>query len=171
MRELTEDKSIQKYLSQGDMMEVINDYLPRDKSDFERVSKLENLDKSIIVLLIPKLLEWLQDINWPIAMDVATILLKYSEETTPYVKKVLRSNDDIWKDWCLIYFVEKLPQRLKTEFMDDLIRISSNPTHGEKLEEVNETAEMILQSILSQNRFREGNRKGYIIRDNNEGMI
>lgn len=128
-------------------MKVVSEYLPRDKGDFERVNKLADLDKSIIVLLIPNLLEWLQDINWPIAMKVSGLLLKYPKETIPYVKQVLSTNDDIWKEWCLVYFVEKLPQELKIDFINDLKRILCSPTAGEKLEGVNETAEMILKSI------------------------
>lgn len=128
-------------------MEDLKRYLPRDKHDFERVTELEKLDKSKIILLIPQLLEWLQDINWPIAMDVAKLLLQYPKETIPHVKSVLTSNDDIWKEWCLRYFVKALPDELITNFKPDLIRISSNPTRGEVLEEVNETAQMILRSI------------------------
>jgi len=132
-------------------MDDFNKYLPRDKHDFERVNELRKLDKSKIILFIPQLLEWLQDINWPIAMDVANLLLQYPEETIPHVKDVLTSNDDIWKEWCLRYFVKELPEELIEIFKPDLLRISSNPTKGELLEEVNETAQMILESINNRN--------------------
>ena len=31
------------------------------------------------------------------------------QETIPYVRKVLEGEDDIWKEWCLRYFVMELP--------------------------------------------------------------
>ncbi|MNV89047.1 hypothetical protein D3C71_1833080 [compost metagenome] len=53
-------------------MEDLTDYLPRHKHDFERVDVLKNSDKSIIIALIPQLLIWLQDTNWPISRDIAS---------------------------------------------------------------------------------------------------
>ncbi|MBY9081798.1 DUF5071 domain-containing protein [Paenibacillus sp. HN-1] len=126
-------------------MEDLTKYLPRDKHDFESVAVLKNVDKSITITLIPQLLEWLQDMNWPIAQEVAKLLLQYPEETVPHVKAVLQMDDDIWKEWCLRYFVQELPVELFACFKSDLIRISSNPTPGEVLEEVHETAKEILE--------------------------
>ncbi|MDQ0891389.1 hypothetical protein QFZ81_006477 [Paenibacillus sp. V4I9] len=128
-------------------MEDFGIYLPRDKHDFERVNQLRNLDDSILIAIIPNLVEWLQDINWPISSEVAKLLLKHPEETIPHIKDVLITNDDIWKEWSLRYFVKELPIHLIQEFKTDLIRIANTPTKGELLEEVNETALMILDTI------------------------
>nr|WP_141500424.1 DUF5071 domain-containing protein [Paenibacillus luteus] len=125
-------------------MEDINLYLPRDKHDFERVAQLHYLDKSILIPIIPTLVEWLQDINWPIAMEVANVLLKHPAESIPHIKNVLKTKDDIWKEWCLRFFVEELPNPYIEQFRADLIRIAYSPTEGELLEEVNETALKIL---------------------------
>ncbi|WP_237690761.1 DUF5071 domain-containing protein [Paenibacillus caui] len=100
-----------------------------------------------MVTLIPQLLEWLQDINWPIAEEIAKLLLEVPKETIPHIKDVLKTNDNIWKEWCLRYLVSKFPQHLIIEFEPELIRIAYNPTKGEELEEVNETAKMILELI------------------------
>ncbi|WP_442600763.1 DUF5071 domain-containing protein [Paenibacillus sp. KN14-4R] len=128
-------------------MEKLNLYLPKDKHDFDSVTVLNNLGNSKVILLIPSLLEWLQDINWPIATEIAKLLLKYPEETIPHVKEVLNAKDDRWKEWCLRYFVMELPDDFIIEFKDELIRIAYDPTKGEELEEVNETAQMILELI------------------------
>lgn len=128
-------------------MENLNLYLPKDKYDFDSVTVLNNLGNSKVILLIPSLLEWLQDINWPISTEIAKLLLKYREETIPHVKEVLNAKDDRWKEWCLRYFVMELPDDFIIEFKDELIRIAYDPTKGEELEEVNETAQMILELI------------------------
>ncbi|MBB6672885.1 DUF5071 domain-containing protein [Cohnella nanjingensis] len=101
------------------MEDYLSIYLPRDKHDFERVYNLPTLSPSIVNSIIPKLVEWLQDINWPIATEIAEFLLKHPEETIPHIKEVLA----------------------------DLARIALTPTEGEKLEEVNETAQEILKMI------------------------
>jgi hypothetical protein len=128
-------------------MEDLSIYQPKDKLDFDRVNDLYKLDSSKVIDLIPNLLEWLQDINWPISREIAKLLLQYPEETIPYVKEVLKGNDDIWKEWCLRYFIKELPLQLIFKFKNELTRIAYNPTKGEKLEEVNETAREILELI------------------------
>lgn len=128
-------------------MEEYGVYLPRDKHDFKRTNQLYSLDPSILVSIIPSLVEWLQDMNWPISKEIANLLLEYPEDTIPYIKDVLNTNDDIWKEWCLRYFVMKLPSDLIKEFTPQLIRMATTPTEGELLEEVNETAQMILSKI------------------------
>lgn len=76
------------------------------------------------------------------------MLLRYPEETIPHIKDVLKSNDDIWKEWSLKHFVKELPIHLITEFQPELIRIANTSTKSELLEEVNETALMILETII-----------------------
>lgn len=125
-------------------MEDISLYLPRDKHDFERVAQLHQLDKASLVPMIPRLVEWLQDINWPIAMEVASLLLKHPEETIPHIKNVLKTKDDLWKEWCLQFFVKELPFPFIEQFSENLVRMAYAPTEGELLEEVNETAINIL---------------------------
>ncbi|MFC6040228.1 DUF5071 domain-containing protein [Paenisporosarcina macmurdoensis] len=49
-------------------MEKFENLLTRHKSDFERVEK--NMDRNKILPLLPGLLEWTKDINWPIAPSV-----------------------------------------------------------------------------------------------------
>ncbi|KOP65562.1 tartrate dehydratase subunit alpha [Bacillus sp. FJAT-18019] len=119
--------------------------LPRDKHDFERVNDLKNIDKQDLIKHIPELLEWLQDINWPIAVEICKLLLTVPEETIPFVIIVLAGEDDIWKEWCLRCFVKELPTELIENLKEELERIAYRPTKGEELEEVHVTAREILK--------------------------
>ena len=85
--------------------------------------------------------------NWPIANEVAELLLAFPNEIVPLIKDVLATNDDVWKYWCLECLVKKLPIELQLEFQSELIRIVETPTVGEKLEELDETAMEILRVI------------------------
>jgi hypothetical protein len=121
------------------------DLLPRDKHDFERVNDLKKLEKHELKELIPELLMWLQDINWPIAVEISRLLLTIPQETIPFVIHVLDGSDDIWKDWCLRYFVMELPEEMKKGLKGHIERIAYNPTKGEELEELHLTAQEILK--------------------------
>lgn len=128
-------------------MKIYDEYLPRDKYDFERVNQLKKLNRKEFLPLLPGLMEWIQDMNWPIAEEVAELLLTFPNEIVLLIKEVLATTDDIWKYWCLIILVKRLPEDLRMQFKKDLIRIAENPTAGEKLEELDEIALEILQMI------------------------
>lgn len=120
--------------------------LPKHKFDFTAVKKLKKMDRNEILPLLPSLMEWIQDINWPIAKDVAQLLLTYPEDIIHLIKMVLATNDEPWKYWCLEYLVKELPKGLRSQFKDDLIRLTEVPTDGEKLEELDELAKEILEA-------------------------
>ncbi|WP_152392362.1 DUF5071 domain-containing protein [Paenibacillus guangzhouensis] len=124
------------------------DLLPRNKQDYERVSRIKNLSERGIVPLIPDLITWLQDMNWPIARDISQMLLKVSEQTIPHIKNVLTTNDHIWKYWCLSYLVMNFPNDLIKEIEPELNRLAYSPTKGEVNEEVHEVAQQILKKLL-----------------------
>ncbi|AIQ29919.1 tartrate dehydratase subunit alpha [Paenibacillus sp. FSL P4-0081] len=121
--------------------------LPRDKHDFERVHDLKKLDKKDLIPFIPELLQWLQDINWPIAKEVANLLLTVPKETVPYIEEVLNGGDDIWKTWCLECYVSQLPEEFRHPLEKQIQRIAYNPTKGEELEEVHITARELLKDF------------------------
>ena len=128
-------------------MDQYKEYLPRDKHDMERVKDLKNLSREEILPLLPGLMEWIQDMNWPIAAEVASLLLTYPDEIVPLIKDVLGTDDDVWKYWCLIKLVDKLPEKSKEFFKKDLIRLMERPTVGEKAEELDEIAIGILERM------------------------
>ncbi len=128
-------------------MENDRNKLPRDKFDFERIDEVKLMGKHEVAPLIPGLLEWIQDMNWPIAPQVVEILLDHPDEIVPHIRAVLATEDDIWKYWCLEYVVRRLPNHYQQMLIEDLKRMETDPTEGEKLEEVDKLASEILCSI------------------------
>ncbi|WP_088547164.1 DUF5071 domain-containing protein [Paenibacillus aquistagni] len=121
--------------------------LPRDKHDFERVRTLYEIERNELIALLPEILTWLQDINWPIAIEVAELLLnKIPRETISIVIEVLKGEDEIWKENCLRYFVMKLPKVLLEidNLKSEITRIANQPTEEEKIEEIHITAQQII---------------------------
>jgi hypothetical protein len=128
-------------------MNNYDEKLPSDKFDFERVNKIKKSEKKDIIPLLPGLLEWIQDMNWPIAPEIAEILMTFPKEIVPHIRNVLSTDDDIWKFWCLEYLVKKFSTEDKELLKTELIRLSTTPTEGEMLEEVDLKAREILYSI------------------------
>lgn len=83
--------------------------IPKNKHDLEAVSKLHQLPASEVIPLLPQLLEWIQDMNWPVAEPVLEVLLQYPTELTPHVEEVLLGEDDMWIYWCLVRVFPELP--------------------------------------------------------------
>lgn len=81
--------------------------LPKDKQDFKSVEALARLERSMIIPLLPELLEWLQDMNWPIAAEIVDLLSKYKSETIPHVKAVFSQSDTGWTYNILLYLINK----------------------------------------------------------------
>ncbi|WP_286228446.1 DUF5071 domain-containing protein [Neobacillus mesonae] len=128
-------------------MELLNDILPKDKFDIESAEKLKGLSREEIISLLPKLLEWIQDMNWVIAPKIADLLLDFPIEIIPHIRKVFKTEDDIWKFWCLEVLVKNLPSNSRKELNSDLIRLAERPSEGEKLEEVDVKAKEILKQL------------------------
>ncbi|WP_342573428.1 DUF5071 domain-containing protein [Solibacillus sp. FSL K6-1781] len=83
--------------------------IPKDKHDIAAVEKLGTMEVESVIPLLPQLLEWVQDMNWPIAEPMVELLLHYPNELTPLVEEVLLGDDDMWIYWCLVEIVPKLP--------------------------------------------------------------
>jgi len=61
----------------------IRKLIPKHKDDQEVIENLRKLSFEEIKPIIPDLLEWLQDMNWPIARPVTEILKPFSEQIVP----------------------------------------------------------------------------------------
>ena len=125
----------------------LNELLPRDKFDFERINKIKLMRNEDVIPLLPGLLVMIQDMNWPIAFGVVEVLSAYPKEIVPHIKRVFLTEDAVWKYWCLEHIVKELPISEKKLLSDDLIRMNKTPTRDEELEEVDQSASEILSSM------------------------
>jgi hypothetical protein len=75
--------------------------------------------------VIPELLEWIRDMNWPGAEEIAELLATVDEEIIPYVKQVLRSGEGIWIIWVLSEVVSKWDNDLISLIKENLWELAS----------------------------------------------
>lgn len=119
--------------------------LPRDKYDTASAEKLVSLGWEKVLPVMPDILEWLQDINWPVAAVFRPFLIDVGAPLAPFIKAVLATDDNVWKYGILVSVVGQSPE-LAAELRSDLERLRSTPSAGEKLEGVSELAQEILAS-------------------------
>ncbi|APO46819.1 hypothetical protein BS614_24110 [Paenibacillus xylanexedens] len=121
--------------------------LPRDKHDFEAVNKLNEFRNEELKVIIPELMEWLQDGNWPISKPVEDILLRLGEDLVPHIKDVLQTQDSSWEYFILVGLIDRLPVSHLSMLRSDLVRILESPTHDEILEELDEVILELLEKM------------------------
>jgi hypothetical protein len=96
--------------------------------------------------VIPQILEWLQDLNWPVALVFQPFLVSIGEPLAPYVGAVLQGQDDIWKYSLLRVVVDQSPE-LARALRPELEHVAKHPSAGESEEEVDQVAVEILEAL------------------------
>lgn len=105
------------------------------------------MDRNKILPLLPGLLEWTKDMNWPIAPSVMELLLTFPKEIVSHVQEALSSNDDNWKYFILNFLVCELPIESRVLFKHYLTRLAETPTSNEIAEGLEEIALEILETV------------------------
>ena len=120
--------------------------LPNDKSETEKAEAIVALGFPVVEPILPLLVEWMQDINWPVAKTLRPFLASIGAPLAPHVRYVLATNDAIWKYWvvrCIVGESAELARVLRPE----LQRLASLPTPREAEEEVDQMAREILARV------------------------
>ncbi len=94
--------------------------------------------------ILPHLLTWLQDGNWPVSRPVERVLAGIGEPLVDPIRAVLRSTDDVWKYWVLARLVKDSPG-LRAALDGELRRLAAAPSRGEREEAVDQVAREILR--------------------------
>ncbi|MBO9558425.1 MAG: DUF5071 domain-containing protein [Caulobacter sp.] len=122
--------------------------LPEDKLDIDAVARLVTEGYPAIQPLLPDLLTWMQDINWPVAQALQPFLASIGASLAPLVRTILNTNDDVWKYWVVACLVaESRPLILALE--PELKKLAYTPTPGEQGERIDRLAENILRRLAS----------------------
>ena len=109
--------------------------VPRDKFDLAAANAAVEAGWPAIEPSAERLLQWVQDANWPVAGVIAPALAAVGAPLAPYVRRVLASEDESWK-YHLIEMVIAQSQELTSALRPELERIAFLPTPSERAEEV-----------------------------------
>ena len=130
--------------------------VPKHKFDIESVNKLSIIGYPIIAPILPELLEWCFDGNWPVAQCLDKLLIGIGKPLAVYIKPIFMGNDDTGKYFILSRIIS-YSKELSEELYSDLIRMANLPTQGEIEEGVNEISQEILDNLESLTRKTEIN--------------
>lgn len=119
----------------------IRELIPEHKDDQEVIERLKKLSFEEIKPIIPDLLEWLQDMNWPIAGPVAEILKPFSDNIVPEIIKILKTTDGFWKWGTLTTLARTTTNQM---LLTEIERMAKFPTRDEIEEGLNVEAIAIL---------------------------
>lgn len=122
--------------------------IPIDKFDTSVINELKSIEVSRVIPILPDLLEWIQDLNWPVARELIEILPRFHAELVLHIVDVFQSDDDIWKCWTLD-LIKKFPVESIKILMPEIKRMVEFPSGHEMLEGVTEKAQEFIVAFQS----------------------
>ncbi|MFY0634475.1 MAG: DUF5071 domain-containing protein [Vannielia sp.] len=120
--------------------------IPADKHDLPAVRRAAALPAQELVPLLPALLEWVQDANWPVARPVAALLASTGEALLPHLETVFAGEDSVWKYWIIDLVVPALSPEVRARLHSRLTQLADSPAPGDRAEEVHLVARQALDT-------------------------
>ena len=120
--------------------------LPKHKRDLQAARAIVTRGFPAVAPVLPELLEWLQDCNWPVAHVLAPFLATIGLPLLPDIRQVLQTDDNQWKYWVLGEVVGQCPE-LAVALRDELTRLATAPTPLEVSDELHLVAQEILDRV------------------------
>jgi len=129
-------------------MDSIFSLVPKDKHDISGIETLKTIDIDEVTLILPQLLEWMQDGNWPCAVELLDVMPRFHEALVPHIKDIFATNDGEWK-WFIFPLIERFPIEITQLLEIDIKRIATQPTMDEIHSEVDEIAQQFLEKFYT----------------------
>jgi hypothetical protein len=127
----------------------LNKYVPKNKHDHAAVQRARAVGFPALDPVLPNLLGWLKDMNWPVADAIAELLSISGAEIVPHIRGAFRSDDAIWKYWILTQLCPKLSPVILAELRSDIEKLATNATPSDRIEDVDAAATDLLSSTFN----------------------
>jgi hypothetical protein len=121
--------------------------LPASKHDHAAAERIVAAGMPAIEPILPGILKWFQDYNWPVARSLEPVIRGMGKEVVPHVKRILASEDEVWKYWMIVVVIPQLSADARAALREDVARIAERPTKVEVTEEVAEVAAEYLRDM------------------------
>ncbi|KAJ7512985.1 hypothetical protein B0H11DRAFT_1948288 [Mycena galericulata] len=133
----TSPTEVEKNLSERsaallEFLDASQAWVPCTKHDDLGIRMLELVETAEMQPLIPGMLEWLQDRNWPPFRGCWTQLARFPELAIDSIREVLRTGDDgCWKEALLNFLESEMPVKMRERGRVEVERIAQQPTQDE----------------------------------------
>lgn len=124
----------------------LEECVPKDKYDVAALARARSVGFPELNPVLPALLEWTQDMNWPVAREVVGLIAGAGPAILPLLRSALRSKDSVWKYWLLTELCPILDPPLLAELSEDILRLASDATDEDRTEEVDLAAAALIKS-------------------------
>jgi len=130
-------------------LDNITEFIPKDKFDLKPISTLMEISEDEIQPILPDLLFWIADMNWPVAEPMVNVLTRFPSSIVPLIKDRLKPSetDEDWKYFIITSLIPELPVDAQKLLTDDILRIIQNPSDGEIAGEVVNVANEYFASL------------------------
>ena len=126
-------------------MNNAQEFIPQSKGDLSRAKAAVDAGYPRVESILPELLEWLQDYNWPVAHVLAPFLASIGDPLVPHVRRILESEDETWKYW-MMDCIMKESLVVAESFRDYLERLVKSPSDAELREGLDDVAKEVLET-------------------------
>lgn len=128
--------------------------IPKDKFDIDAVKRLSEVNAGQIDLIAMPLLEWIADMNWPVALELINVLPRFYKELEPSIKHILidQEKDIIWKYWIITQLLVQFPKESQFNYFPIVKRFAELTPKNEDEMELKEG------SLDFLNRFNDTNK-------------
>lgn len=124
----------------------LEELVPKNKFDTESAEKLFQYSFDEIEPIIPQILEWMQDGNWPVSKPVGRYIKSLPQERIgPYIMGILDGTDYEWKYFLISIFEKADLEKGYLPLLAELKRLVNAPTDTEIACEVHWMAKHVLE--------------------------
>ncbi len=124
---------------------ILPDCVPRDKHDTAAIERAKEIGFPALNPVLPVLLGWLKDMNWPVAPHVAELLSGAGLEIVPHIGAVLRSDDSVWKIWVLTELCPRIAPEVVAALDIELEELVKQPSKADRSEGADLAARKLLR--------------------------
>jgi hypothetical protein len=137
-----------EFLKGEELNAFIKTLVPKDKHDmdFDKITDFYWYNYAELKPIIPELLKWLQDLNYPVAKPISQHLKTMLPDIITDLIPILESEDGIWKYNILQVFFIETPSDHYLKIEELIKKLAYSPTDNDIKEEVNLLAIEILET-------------------------
>lgn len=116
--------------------------IPKDKFDLDAAKRLSLATPEQVSVVATPLLEWIADMNWPVALEIIHVLPKFHKELLPSIEPILlnRENDIIWKYWIISQLLIQFPKESLLTLLPIIQEYADLIPHNEDEEDLKEVS-------------------------------
>lgn len=124
-----------------------NHIVPIDKMDYNACQTLKASSDEDVIKVLPDLLIWMQDMNWPVARYIQNRIHKLGLPLVEPIRTILNGNDGEWKWYIIQGLLPSVSKSVLFALKPDIHRLANEPTKGDKASEVDKIAQELLVNM------------------------